>query len=882
MAKKEYLFSVIIPIYNVAKYLDDAINSIINQTIGFNNIEIILVNDGSTDNADEICNKYVKLYPLNIKYYKQVNSGVSTARNLGLKYASGKYINFLDGDDKWDLDVFNKAYQMFEKNTDVDIIGVRQKYFEKMNSYPSLDFKFNKDKVVSILENYDHIQLSVTSAFIRKSAIGKIRFDKNVKYSEDAKFLNEIIVKHGKLGIISSSLHHYRKRFDEDSAIQTKNYKEDWYLITPLSCYEHAFNLSKMVYGEVIPYFAYYVAYDYQWRIREIIPSSIPKKVLKKYLSITKKLFKEIDDYIFLAQKNMSSEYKIRVLSIKYHNNIVDKLLFHNHSLYFNGFKIIDFTNCNHLNLNILNFNTHNLEIRGTINLPIPFDDYNIYAVVNNKKRILINKHKTDINIRKSFNEAFISNHGFDVNIPLNNLNSLYFELEYRNLYKSKICFKTGLNSKVNNKTKNYYVFDNKIYYIYKSIIKCKDKSIYNLSYFKLRFLKNIILNKEFKVLIVRLLYYLFHLFKKREIWIISDRIGAVNDNGYAFYNYLNKIKPQNVNYYFVINKDSYDYQKVKKQGKVLIFNSLKYKLYFLLSDKIISSQADDWVTNPFGCHASYYSDLYNSDFIFLTHGILKHDLSFWLNSYEKNIKMIVSSTINEYNLLLNGNYGFNKDVIKLTGMPRFDNLKNNNKKIIAVMPTWRLSLANNINKKGIRPYNYSFKNSKYFNFYNHLINDKKLLNAMDKYGYKGIFVVHPSHAENYKDFKSNKTFDVVSGYADYQKIFGEASLLISDYSSVLFDFSYLKKPVIYTKFDKKDFYKEHFYTKAYYEDEKDGFGPVKYTYNGTVNSIIDYIEHGCKLENKYFKRINTFYKYYDENNSERVYNEIINRSNLK
>ena len=101
-----YLFSIIISIYNTARYLDDSISSIINQSIGFNKIQLILINDGSSDNTESICLKYKKLYKDNIIYIKLDHKGVSHARNIGLKYAEGQYINFLDSDDKWDLQAF--------------------------------------------------------------------------------------------------------------------------------------------------------------------------------------------------------------------------------------------------------------------------------------------------------------------------------------------------------------------------------------------------------------------------------------------------------------------------------------------------------------------------------------------------------------------------------------------------------------------------------------------------------------------------------------------------------------------------------------------------------------------------------------------------------
>ena len=96
MNQYQYKFSVVIPVYNAESYFDETINSIINQTIGFKeNIQVILVNDGSTDKSEEICKNYQENYPNNIVYISKKNEGVSKTRNVGMQYIKGKYVNFL-------------------------------------------------------------------------------------------------------------------------------------------------------------------------------------------------------------------------------------------------------------------------------------------------------------------------------------------------------------------------------------------------------------------------------------------------------------------------------------------------------------------------------------------------------------------------------------------------------------------------------------------------------------------------------------------------------------------------------------------------------------------------------------------------------------------
>ena len=106
-----------------------------------------------------------------------------------------------------------------------------------------------------------------------------------------------------------------------------------------------------------------------------------------------------------------------------------------------------------------------------------------------------------------------------------------------------------------------------------------------------------------------------------------------------------------------------------------------------------------------------------------------------------------------------------------------------------------------------------------------------------------------------------------------------KSSLLVTDYSSIFFDFSYLKKPVIYTHFD-YDVYRNNDVPKGYFDYKKDGFGPICFDLNCTVTNIILKFQNNCFLERKYIIRIEKFFKYHDDNNCERLYSAILNDTN--
>ena len=221
-----------------------------------------------------------------------------------------------------------------------------------------------------------------------------------------------------------------------------------------------------------------------------------------------------------------------------------------------------------------------------------------------------------------------------------------------------------------------------------------------------------------------------------------------------------------------------------------------------------------------------------------------------------------------------------------MTGFSRFDNFiveepRNYKYNNILIIPTWRMNIQGTwkpITYEGI--YSNYFNKTVFFQFYNSLMNSPKLLEAMKMYNYKGTFCLHPSLSEQWRDFKNNSIFSIMA-YYDYQSLMLKASLLITDYSSIFFDFAYLKKPVIYTQFDYEIYRKNH-YKKGYFDYILNGFGPVCHDLESCINIIIDELKSGCKMKNKYLKRVLKFFPFFDRYNNDRIYNSIKNSESFE
>lgn len=204
---KKPLVSIIMPVYNGEKHIENTIKSIKNQI--YTNFELIIVNDGSTDKTQKICEKYKKT--INMKLINKVNEGVSVARNTGIKNASGEYITFIDSDDLYHRNYINKLCdEIISKSSDWVICNYS--YFEKINKDIIFEGKINtkKDVIEKLQKQFLFNQLwnkIYKTQIIKKN---KITFDKTTDLGEDAIFNIEYLKYCKKINNIPEALYKYR------------------------------------------------------------------------------------------------------------------------------------------------------------------------------------------------------------------------------------------------------------------------------------------------------------------------------------------------------------------------------------------------------------------------------------------------------------------------------------------------------------------------------------------------------------------------------------------------------------------------------------------------------------------------------------------------
>lgn len=360
----------------------------------------------------------------------------------------------------------------------------------------------------------------------------------------------------------------------------------------------------------------------------------------------------------------------------------------------------------------------------------------------------------------------------------------------------------------------------------------------------------------------------------KKNIWIISERPKQARDNGYCFFRYMREKHPEQ-RVFYLIDKKAEDYKKIEQYGNVIQFNSWKHYFYYCLAKIHISAHVKGCCPEgAIGVSKRTKRKLKFKD-VFLPHGVSYGIAEFCLKKYA-DIDLYICSGKAEYENVLQ-NYGYSKEEVAYTGFPRLDywHGQKTDKNLIVLMPTWRAYLAQNPDL--------IFEKTTYFCMYQELLQDKTLQSFLEDNDLHFVFYLHNEMRKYANLFQTNcPNIEIVKQDMrwDIQELLKTGAVLITDYSSVHFDFAYMRKPVIYYQFDQEEFCSKQ-YQKSTFSAEEDGFGPVAYN----VREVILYLKESYKkdfeMEARYEYRMRGFYQLYDTHNCDRVWETIKNKERI-
>lgn len=819
----KYTYTVVSAVYNTAQYLDDFFNSLRKQTLNFrNNIQIVIVDDGSTDNTAEMIKKWQHRYPHNITYVFQGNSGPGAARRRGLELVKTPWVTFIDSDDFVHPAYFAVVDDFLTRHHgDMSSRSVRMLccnsifYMEKEGGFKNrhpLRFRFQHKETVLVRNDWDCIlQLHIASAFFPT--------EKLLPYSqkmpschwpsfEDAYLILSYLdnTNSGVIGYCRGAQYYYRKRSKGDSLIDGSKQKKDRYLTLLREGYlgilRHSHNLNG---GKTWAAAQLTVLYDLSWHIKEFCnnppPACLNTREVEEYIQLLQECFS------YISRETIEQEFSSSINAISFLHRVGMLSLF--------------------------------------------------------KK------------MNPSFFIVYI--HRYDGTTGI--LRLVYYRGE-----DVRETFLLGGRPQI-----PFFVKDTTITFAGKQFCLRRELWFYVSGEEDQKFEARIgatetqlsLSEKRHQVIGMDDIRAAF---KRRmpsesmqyaDAWVFMDRDTEADDNAEHLYRYVMKNHPDKKIYFF-LRQSSSDWNRLKAEGFNLVpFGSKVHKNIFCGCSIIISSHIDEYVTNFIGGVSE------TKRIVFLQHGMTSHDTSAWFN--RKKIDLITTSSTREYDSIARNGSAYNLSAMEtvLSGMARHDALAKSigeHENMILIMPTWRKYLvASPMGMTNVRKPVSNFSESKYSKFWGDFLKAKRLQEIAKKYNMRIVFFPHRNMHVYLDAIDVPPCIDLPDPEYTIQDYFRKATVMVTDYSSVMYEMAFLRKPVVYYHFDHDEvFGGDHVWKKGSFDHVNDGFGPVAHEVGALCSEIENILARRGRPDDKYAERIDKAVTFRDGNNCSRIYEAIL------
>lgn len=862
-----YDFTIVIPVYNAQQHIRDCLTSLMAQTHGFENIEILMVNDGSTDNSGEICCAFAEKYK-NVVCLSQENAGVSAARNLGIKSARGKYIFCLDSDDWLSDNAVAVMFAFFEEHYDeVDIVSCRI-----INYLNGIETPHPRNALIAQKRVYDlnkdlFVAQTNINVCVKNTGDDSILFDHTMTYEEDEERNTRVAMKKVAIGYCPDAVYYYRRHADSATKSEAHRVYSGYF-----DYYERVFK-EYSDGGRVHPYIQATALYGFAWRFsgNMIFPDSLSEHEFAQRMRRFKELLGRIEDKVLVNSPFADNFLTMYLLRAKGSN-----LSFYNST---NGFAVCgDGTLCNigssfEIAVQTLRLGAKTLLVQGFTKSPCTeFYVPRLYYSVNGDAAAEMQLHAS---MRGSINRRIKTQtiYEFEFEVPYSDDTSVSFLCEIAGSPISVnivFCDRSPIN-----RHRNHFLRDGfRIRYIARpaALIIEKISPIARLkAHFRME-KKNLSVGKKMFILRVMTL-----LLPKRRIWLYSDR-GDLTDNAAIQFLHDCKKKDGILRYYVV--QPGPDGEPMKLPGmekqRLLTLGSLKHKVLFLRCEKILASFLSWSIVSPFPEKAlSLYSDLLRYELVYLQHGVLHAHLPLM---YAKECcsadRIVVSSAFEKQNFI--NNYGYAAADIIESGMPRYDTIDCDkpSKNTILFCPSWRSNLIGGLVNNEREPKREEFLASAFYSNLMNFLNSPELAALLEEY-------------DLYLDYRNHPIFRVYDPliHADSPRVrilsgeyaLDEYRLMITDFSSIVFDFVYLGRPIVYFVPDYALF--EEGVTHNYNALDlpfKEGFGEFTQTAEELLTALSNLVRNGFVPEEMYAERMEKFFLHKDNNQTDRLYEALM------
>ncbi len=353
---------------------------------------------------------------------------------------------------------------------------------------------------------------------------------------------------------------------------------------------------------------------------------------------------------------------------------------------------------------------------------------------------------------------------------------------------------------------------------------------------------------------------------RKREYWLLLERGFDAQDNAWHMFKFLREQHPE-INSVYAIHKDSLDFQSNLSgyENNVIEYNSIWYYIVLYNCKVMISTHVHTYIYKTWSVVKGGVLDIKGKK-VTLHHGIC-HNQNNLYKYPNLDVDLNFCGAKNEYELFKSV-FGYPDSCLCYAGMARFDNLHNNQlKRQVLVMPTWRVRYTGMTKKE--------FEATDFFTAYKSILTDDILLKSLEDYDYNLIFYNHfefQKFNSSFSSFCNGRVQLKYFGEQSVQHLLKESKLLVTDYSSVYYDFLYMRKPIVFFLLNQMVFRASQ-YGKDY-DDPRD-FGDVVESSEEVVTEIISHLKNDCILDKRFLDYSKSVFPLFDQHNRERIYQRI-------
>lgn len=873
--------------YNVARYLPEFFESLERQSYGFDRIQVILVDDGSTDGGETLrfAKAFAEEFPDNVTLLSKPNGGQASARNFGIPYATGTWLTFPDPDDVLNDDYFSQVDRALAAHEGAAVCAVSTRlllWYEdagELKDTHALAKRFHYGELVRSLESDpDWVQPHVTSGLVRRDIAVRagLRFPEELRLRfEDGRFISEYFLNFDdpRVLFVPGAHYHYRQRADNSSTVQSTKADPRKYVDTIDIGFRPLIEMSIEKYGRVPTWLQTLFLYDQFWILRasqggETRRARFPESMYSQLGELLPFFLDFVDERVIEGFSLMpvapwmrealllikrggghgplfvgghDGRRGLRAYLYRYYRELPDE------SIEVGGQK----AEPRFEKVQGLEYAGRPLIWQRTIWLP---DDVDVAVSLDGVPVSLAPRPARFVSAY-ALNQARRSE-----------------SLSYR-----LVDDPSDVQQLSTSPAPRRHLFENVI----TSLESGASRALRSLSR-KTRRIRAAVkrrvtrggwkyISRDFAT------HSPFTRGKYKDAWIFIDRDVDANDSAEDLYFWIRENQPS-LNSWFVVRKNAPDWHRLKSLGARLIpYGGAAFFAALSQAKHLASSHADRFITDvlPKRLRGRYI-------FTFLQHGIIKGDISSWLNG--KLIHVFVTSTEDEYDYIVGPSpYRFGAKEVRLTGLPRHDVLLERASRVVSaerkkllIMPTWRDYLVSGMLKNsGERARVEWFESTSFFENWSSLLASQRLENLAKENNLDVIFMPHPNMKSYLDSFKVPAYVHIYS-YEDVdvrQQII-EACCLVTDYSSMAFNAAYLNLPTVYFQFDAEEYFSGHTEREGYFRYDTHGFGPVCSDVERVIDAVDDSVR--SELPEEYAERIRAAFPKRDGNNRQRVFEAMI------